>query len=419
MRINQRGNVGIGTTNPQSKLDVRGTGYIEGNLTIRNNADNWQTFVNLTNDVGTVAGISLGNSGNTVVGAGNLGFYYINALNNYAMRLLSNGNTTFGANMTVSGTTTSTQFVLPTNTDTSLYWNGTVSSLGRANGAGNYSTSAAVGDIVLRSANKVILQSGSGASGLMIDTNNNVGIGISPAARLHVGSGSYNGGTVTYGYLNQSGAAGNISSVISAICAVFDSAVWCKGTYVASSDTRIKKDIEDINDDSALQKILTIQPKTYKYIDHISKGDKTVYGFIAQQIKEVIPEAVIIQKETIPNIYDKCEYSSNVISFESDLSLNDIQLSSNIKLYNCDNKETICQITGYTSNSISIDKHLEHSCNVFFAYGTQVDDFHALDKNYIYTLNVCATQELHKMIQKQNDIIASLLNRIEILENKQ
>jgi hypothetical protein len=97
------GNVGIGTNNPTSKLDVRGTGYIEGNLTIRNNADNWQTFVNLTNDVGTVAGISLGNSGNTVVGAGNLGFYYITALNNYAMRLLSNGNTTFGANMIVSG----------------------------------------------------------------------------------------------------------------------------------------------------------------------------------------------------------------------------------------------------------------------------------------------------------------------------
>ena len=32
---------------------------------------------------------------------------------------------------------------------------------------------------------------------------------------------------------------------------------------MASSDIRIKKDIEDINDVSALGKILQIQPKTY------------------------------------------------------------------------------------------------------------------------------------------------------------
>jgi hypothetical protein len=62
-------------------------------------------------------------------------------------------------------------------------------------------------------------------------------------------------------------------------------------------------------------------------------------------------------------------------------------------------------------------KSLENrGCNICFAHGTQVDDFHALDKNYIYTLNVCAVQELYKMIQKQNDIISTLMNRIAALE---
>jgi hypothetical protein len=48
--------------------------------------------------------------------------------------------------------------------------------------------------------------------------------------------------------------------------------------------------------------ILAIEPKTYKYIDKVERGNKKVYGFIAQQIREIIPEATTIQKSYIPNI---------------------------------------------------------------------------------------------------------------------
>ena len=53
-----------------------------------------------------------------------------------------------------------------------------------------------------------------------------------------------------------------------------------------------QKYLEDINDVSALEKILQIQPKTYKYIDTLFRKSDNIIGFIAQQIKEVIPEAV-------------------------------------------------------------------------------------------------------------------------------
>jgi len=60
-------------------------------------------------------------------------------------------------------------------------------------------------------------------------------------------------------------------------------------------------------------------------------------------------------------------------------------------------------------DTIKINESIEgEEC---FITGSKVDDFHTLDKNYIYTLNVCATQELYKII---ND----LQKRIEILENK-
>jgi len=49
--------------------------------------------------------------------------------------------------------------------------------------------------------------------------------------------------------------------------------------------------------------------------------------------------------------------------------------------------------------------------------GEEIQDFHYLDKNYIYTLNVCASQELHRMIVRQQAVIDSLISRIETLED--
>ena len=48
-------------------------------------------------------------------------------------------------------------------------------------------------------------------------------------------------------------------------------------------------------------------------------------------------------------------------------------------------------------------------------YGSKVNDFHTLDKSYIYTLNVCATQELYRTIQSQQEQIDDLKEQIKTL----
>ncbi len=53
-----------------------------------------------------------------------------------------------------------------------------------------------------------------------------------------------------------------------------------------------------------------------------------------------------------------------------------------------------------------------------FVFGYCIDDLHGLDKSYIYTLNVCATQELHRRMETQNIIIKSQDERIKELEEK-
>jgi hypothetical protein len=55
--------------------------------------------------------------------------------------------------------------------------------------------------------------------------------------------------------------------------------------------------------------------------------------------------------------------------------------------------------------------------NKIFVSGTEVNDFHTISKEYIFTLNVCATQELHRRIEAQNVIIKELQEKVERLLN--
>jgi hypothetical protein len=225
-------------------------------------------------------------------------------------------------------------------------------------------------------------------------------------------------GTLSYVYVRtgwNGGSDYNSTSVTGDTSASFAGQIHVSGNILNSSDIRIKKEINDITDDAALQQILAIQPKTYKYIDYLSKNNSTVYGFISQQVKEVIPHAVELVKDIIPNIYKRASCDSNIITLENDVS-QELNLNDNIKIYDEFGNDNMYNITEINSNVIKIDKDINTS-NIF-VFGKEVDDFHTLKKDYIFTLNVCATQELYKLIQNQNIIIEDLKNRISILETK-
>ena len=183
------------------------------------------------------------------------------------------------------------------------------------------------------------------------------------------------------------------------------------------SDRRIKRDIVEINDETALNMLLLVQPTTYYYRDEArNKGNGKVYGFIAQQIKEVIPEAVNITKDIIANIYKTClVYNKREIyySIPQDVAINtevhilDKEIGEKGKRY---------KIKEIYEDHFVIDEDIDgDDC---FVFGYEVNDLNAIDKSYIYTLNVCATQELHRRIEAQKVIIQSQEERIKELELK-
>ena len=252
-----------------------------------------------------------------------------------------------------------------------------------------------------------------------------LGINMSgtPLANLHIGTGTLaTGGTfyVWFDYFSGS-SLGFTNTNRFDVCAYLQGSLWLAGGrfLASSSDVRIKKEIEDINDDSALNMILAVEPKTYKYIDKPTLGDKRVYGFIAQQIREVIPEAINLQKERIPNVMLLATYNNNIITLPSQPVSVVIKVGDTIKCYDKDNKEIIAFVDEVIDTLTFRIKELEepYTDTKIFIYGTEIDDFHTIDKNYIYTLNVCATQELHRKIVSQEQRIRQLEEKVERLLN--
>jgi hypothetical protein len=275
-------------------------------------------------------------------------------------------------------------------------------------------------------------KNGINTDNLVIDSNGNVGIGtLPPSYRLEVSECLATAKRGAIDLLIVSKYLGRSNNIINTtfqqfsiinICARFNGSIWITGEclFALNSDIRIKEDVEDINDYSALQMILAIQPKTYKYIDKIENGNNKVYGFIAQRVQKVIPEAVSIDNAYIPNIMMLADYYSNIITLPYKSAKVAIKIKDKLKCYDSNNNSIeveVIEIIDEISFKIK-DLDKKYKNNKIFVYGTNVDDFHILSKEYIYTLNVGATQELYKQIKEHDNIIKSREEEINELEKQ-
>ena len=77
-----------------------------------------------------------------------------------------------------------------------------------------------------------------------------------------------------------------------------------KSGTITASDHRIKQNIKDVKDDTALNILRLLKPKRYSYRDVVFQGDQPVWGFIAQEVENVLPYAVQTNTSYVPNVYD-------------------------------------------------------------------------------------------------------------------
>jgi hypothetical protein len=259
-----------------------------------------------------------------------------------------------------------------------------------------------------------------------------------PVYRLEINGGGVNN-TFTTGwrYGNGGGAANPGGGITDPISLKTQNGIWASIFY-ATSDQRIKKEITEIDDDRALQVVRRIKPVTFKYIDQVNRHGETEYGFIAQDIKQVLPHAVKTEADFIPNVYDLADFSTltqstSLVTLRTK-QVEGIKVNDRIKIIDLREKACIQTILETGISSMVVDANLENYVseydfteediknniqkNTIFVYGKQVDDVNVLDKNAIFSVGIAAMQEIDRLIVQQHSTITQQINKIQELQEK-
>lgn len=191
------------------------------------------------------------------------------------------------------------------------------------------------------------------------------------------------------------------------------------GSFLSTSDRRIKKDIhlsENIADLSTLRKLRVTD---YRHIDEFESGSGFKKGFIAQEVETAFPEAISLTSEFIPNVY-AASTSIKVVGGQMTVSLDknhDFVVGDEVKLLMPDGEQKLT-VTGVLSETTFSVNWIEAAPEKIFVYGKKVSDFHTVDYDRIFTLNVSATQELARRVEQLEAENASLRQRNDGLQQQ-
>ena len=178
------------------------------------------------------------------------------------------------------------------------------------------------------------------------------------------------------------------------------------GTYIAASDVRIKKDIMDLP--STLPLIEQIKPKTYKFINP-KRRHRMTYGFIAQELEEVLPCVIKKSRNKIPNVMKIADISGGVFTLQeaTDLIEGDI-----IAIFDEDDTELKVKITELISDKqFKVETETELK-DKYFIYGKFVDDFQSVEHNCLMPIAIKGIQELNAKNKSLEDRLAILEDKI-------
>jgi hypothetical protein len=247
-------------------------------------------------------------------------------------------------------------------------------------------------------------------------------------------------------YWSRDGGTGTTSTSYG-MSIVADASIWLKGEAIfVTSDQRIKTNIVNLNADKMINVFRSLRPISFDYIDPMKTNNKKHFGFIAQEVNEVLPEGISLNTDVIPNNMmkgeidqkSKIETSFTLKPTDTDITLQYLLLttdtplifdisnsysSTNIykfKIYGGDKWTKEQDIYICSDYNVIDDKYtyvIGMKKDVYdvviteptlFVYGQYVNDLHILEHDTIYTVATAALQEVDRQQQADKARIAEL-----------
>lgn len=391
------GNVGIGTTSPSVKLDIRGANA--GLQTIQSTTAGNGSFTQWYNGDGTVRGI-IGADGTGLSSTANQ--FTIGTWTNHPIDIRTNTSSrlhiTNTGNVGINTTTPSKMLTIQSNEPVQYRdAGGTDQWHLKLQGTGNSDlgfTETGVAD------NRFVLAAG-GSVGVGTATPTQAKFVVNGTSSSDPGLGSYyalngSGGPLAFGVQPYS---------------IYASGRVAASEFNAFSDARIKNIKGISNSEKDLETLAKIEITNYQLKDTIAKGTQTFKKVIAQQVAAVYPQAVSDNlTDVIPNIYQLSEINNGVITLSTNLTVGD-----KVKLIFSEGEELV-DVTEVTKNSFKVATTKQGKV---FVFGKQVDNLHTVDYEAISMLNVSATQALLKRIEMLEQEKISLKAEVSVLKEKQ
>ena len=208
------------------------------------------------------------------------------------------------------------------------------------------------------------------------------------------------------------------------------------------SDVRVKYNVRDMDSNEAMNAILSLHPKRYEYVDKTISEFENHIGFIAQETKYCIPESVRTKRDFIPNVYSMAKVTVNaetcsilltsvqkpITSIIVDELKEQVRESSPPQSYSYSVKHVKLKLFNRAKQPIcvtcieSVDEYniLVENCSNqcilksddYFVYGQEIEDYHYMNNDAIFSTLVSAFQELGKIVKKQEIVIQELKNQI-------
>ena len=216
-------------------------------------------------------------------------------------------------------------------------------------------------------------------------------------------------------------------------------------SFVATSDERVKTDIQTLDPEIALSKLEKIRPVSYK----MKETGQFTFGFIGQEIEKELPNVVNKSDGTLVDFNIMGEFSNKQsIKYqfedeEKDMFIYTLTLENPIpSTFDVDKVVAISasSVTGNTSGFLYDPEYcgkpeiggtvmkLLHETELteegrYKIIGTETNDFRSLDYNEIFTVTTAALKEVNEQLKAEKIKTATLetkyeelLKRVEALE---